>query len=77
MNFLVQFFGTDPVTELSGNSLCRFRNRIDLFLGTNHGSRLNSGHVLGVGSGEEAVVVLGERDEDSLLDQIGFELKIE
>lgn len=74
MDLVIQVLRRHPVTQLSLVSLSWFRDRLDLVRSRDDCFRFNSGNVPGVSPGQEAVLVLGQRDQDTLLDQVLVEL---
>jgi hypothetical protein len=75
VNLLVQLLRRDPVSQLSLDALGRLGDGVDLLLGADDRLGLDAGHVPRVGPGQEAVVVLGQGDQDALLDEIGLDLE--
>lgn len=75
MYLVIELFGRDPVSKLSLDTFGGFGNGLDLLLGADDRLGLDSGDILRVGPGEEAVVVLGKGDNDSLLDELCLQLQ--
>ena len=62
MDLLVQLLWGDPVSKLALDTLSRLRNSFDLLLRADDCLGLDAGNILGVSPGQEAVVVLGQRN---------------
>jgi len=76
MDLVIELIWRNPESELAFNSRRWLRDCIDLLLGADDGLGLYSGHVLGVGPGQEAVVILGKWNQDALLDKIILDLEM-
>ena len=73
MNLVIQLIGGNPESKLTLNTFGGLWDGFDLLLGTNDRLGLDSGNVLGVSPGQEAVVILGKGNQDALLDKVVFD----
>ena len=72
---MIQLIGGNPESKLTLNTFGGLWDGFDLLLGTNDRLGLDSGNVLGVSPGQEAVVILGKGNQDALLDKVVFDLR--
>ena len=70
LDLLVELSGRDPVSQSSLDALRGVGNGGDLLRSGDERARFDAGDVLRIGSSQEAIVVLRQRDEHAGIDEL-------